>query len=113
MPRPGKKQSADPARNSAQFLSQSAGACVRSGHCCKAAPCPFGEWNEAKTQCAHLEGDRPGRYACGIYDRIVDEAGSAEFGPAFGAGCCQPMNTDRRVVHLERTGSIDSGAWPR
>ena len=112
MSRPGESQSADPEKNSAQFLSQSAGACVRSGHCCKQAPCPFGEWNEAKTQCAHLEGDRPGEYACGVHDEIQGQPG-ADLMPAFGAGCCSPLNTDRRVLHLKRTGSIDNEAWPR
>ena len=89
-----------------------AGPCVLSGFCCKQAPCPFGEWNQAETQCQHLEGDRPGRYSCGIHDQIIGQPG-AEFIPAFGGGCCSPLNSDRRVVQLELTGEIDSAAWPR
>lgn len=89
------------------------GECVRSGYCCKAAPCPFGKWNAAKTQCEHLKGPGLGRYSCGIYDEIILQPGSAEFGPAFGAGCCSPLNTDRRIVHLMTTGSIRNEDWPR
>lgn len=89
------------------------GACVRSGYCCKAAPCPFGKWNPERTQCAHLVGEGPGHYACGIYDEIVGQEASAEFGPAFGAGCCSPLNTDRRIVHLQRHGEIRNENWPR
>ena len=28
--------------------------CVRSGYCCKQAPCPFGEWDRDKNQCKYL-----------------------------------------------------------
>lgn len=69
--------------------------CLRSGYCCKKALCPFGEWNEDETACRFLEGDRPGEYSCGRYDWIVLQPG-ADFSPAFGAGCCSPLNTDRR-----------------
>jgi len=68
--------------------------CLRSGFCCKQAPCPFGKWNEAKTQCEYLVGDEPGGYECGIYDEIVQQPG-AELVPAFGAGCCSNLNSDR------------------
>jgi hypothetical protein len=34
---------------------------------------------------------------CGIYDQIIGQP-TAEFSPAFGAGCCSSMNTDRAVV---------------
>lgn len=88
------------------------GACVRSGFCCKSAPCPFGRWNYSLAQCEHLEGDRPGRYSCGIHDEIIGQPG-AEFVPAFGGGCCSPLNTDRRIVQLQEAGEIDSGSWPR
>jgi len=69
--------------------------CLRSGYCCKKALCPFGEWNEDETACRFLEGHRPGEYSCGRHDWIVLQPGS-EFSPAFGAGCCSPLNTDRR-----------------
>lgn len=86
--------------------------CVRSGFCCKQAPCPFGKWNQAETQCAHLVGDRIGRYACGIHDEILGQPGADDC-PAFGAGCCSPLNTDRRIHQLETSGEIDNGTWPR
>ena len=100
-------------RRTGDVPKEMSGACVRSGYCCKRSPCPFGRWNRAKTQCDYLEGDRPGRYACGIYDEIRDEAGGGDFGPAFGAGCCAPLNTDRRVVQLETAGEIRNEDWPR
>jgi len=68
--------------------------CVRSGYCCKVAPCPFGEWDAERGQCAHLIGDKPGRYSCGIYEYIEQQPG-ADVAPAFGAGCCSSLNTDR------------------
>ena len=70
-------------------------ACVRSGYCCKQAPCPFGVWDLDRQQCGYLEGDRPGGYACGRYLWILMQEG-AEISPAFGAGCCSPLNSDRR-----------------
>lgn len=68
--------------------------CVRSGYCCKQGPCPFGEWDEEKTQCKFLIGDEPGKYACGIFDEIKGKPG-AESAPAFGVGCCSGLNDDR------------------
>ncbi len=75
--------------------------CVRSGYCCKRAPCPFGEG----TPCVHLEGDGPGKYRCGIYDQIIGQPG-AEHAPAFGTGCCSGLNEDRREIlrRLEKDG---------
>ncbi len=86
--------------------------CVRSGFCCKQAPCPFGKWDEEKKQCAYLEGSVIGRYACGIYDEILGKPG-AELCPAFGEGCCSPLNTDRRIFHLMVNGEIRNEDWPR
>lgn len=72
--------------------------CVRSGFCCKKAPCPYGEWNAEKTQCKELVGDRPGEYACGIIDRIKTYPGW-EIVPAFGGGCSSTLfNPDRDAV---------------
>lgn len=71
--------------------------CVRSGYCCKVAPCPFGEWDAERKQCTHLIGNTPGSYACGIYDYIIKQPG-AEVSPAFGAGCCSPLNSDRKGI---------------
>ena len=86
--------------------------CMRSGFCCKQAPCPFGEWDAAKSQCRFLEGDTPGGYACGKYDEILGQQG-AELCPAFGAGCGSPLNTDRRIVQLLQTGRVRNEEWPR
>jgi hypothetical protein len=71
--------------------------CVRSGFCCKQAPCGFGKWNDAKTQCAHLEHGTDGRYVCAIVDDIMKDP-TWVVSPAFGAGCCSPMNLDRRQI---------------
>ena len=71
--------------------------CVRSGYCCKQAPCPFGKWDKAVNQCAYLEGDTPGNYSCGIYDEISSHPDAA-FSPAFGAGCSSTLNTDRVLL---------------
>ena len=72
--------------------------CVRSGFCCRTAPCPFGTWDAEAGQCEHLVGDRPGEYACGIHDQIKDLPG-AGISPAFGTGCCSPLfNRDRALV---------------
>lgn len=71
--------------------------CVRSGYCCKKAPCGFGDWNAEKTQCKHLETGTDGRYQCGIAAEIVKDP-TWVFSPAFGAGCCSPMNSDRQGI---------------
>ncbi len=78
----------------------SAKMCVRSGFCCKQAPCGFGEWNAAKTQCMHLGTGVDGRYQCGIAEEIVKDS-SWVVSPAFGAGCCSPMNSDRQRIIRE------------
>ena len=68
--------------------------CVRSGFCCKQGVCPFGTWDPAAHQCAHLIGDRPGNYECGIYEDIRRHE-SAVWSPAFGSGCSSTLNPDR------------------
>lgn len=68
--------------------------CLRSGYCCKRRPCSFGRWNSDETRCEHLAGDRPGEYACAIAAEIVRRPGW-EMEPAFGAGCCSSLNSDR------------------
>lgn len=79
-------------------------ACVRSGMCCKQAPCPFGESISSTDHgCKHLIVDETlapnvETYKCGIYDTIRSQRG-AEISPAFGAGCCQPLfNTNRNAI---------------
>ena len=71
--------------------------CVRSGFCCKQGTCPFGIWDQATHQCAHLIGDTVGEYACGIYDEIIKHP-DAVFSPAFGAGCSAALNSDRLLM---------------
>jgi len=71
--------------------------CVRSGFCCKQGTCPFGIWDRATHQCAHLIGDTVGEYACGIYDEIIKHP-DAVFSPAFGAGCSAALNSDRLLL---------------
>ena len=76
--------------------------CLRSGFCCKQAPCPFGKWDAGKHQCAFLEGDVPGNYRCGIYSEIVKDPRSG-MSPAFGAGCSSTLfNDDRTKVLLQQ-----------
>lgn len=82
--------------------------CVGSGMCCKKRPCSFGEPDETGG-CRFLvvwEGDDLPieRYRCGKFEEIKDQP-LANFEPAFGAGCCQPMFNERRseiLVHLRK-----------
>ena len=71
--------------------------CMRSGWCCKKAPCGFGMWTEDESQCTYLEGEKAGEYSCGKYDEIVAGApkNAAHISPAFGGGCCATLNDDR------------------
>jgi len=75
--------------------------CIRSGWCCKKAPCGFGEaTSPTDNSCLHLIGDKAGEYSCGKYDEIA--AGmpnnAAHISPAFGAGCCATLNDDRLAL---------------
>ena len=81
----------------ALVLNKMHSGCVRSGFCCKQSPCPFGEWDEQAKQCAFLEGDIPGGYACGKFDEIKDHPRAKE-SPAFGSGCCSGLNEDRLEI---------------
>jgi|3_EtaG_2_1085321.scaffolds.fasta_scaffold00267_27 hypothetical protein len=90
-------------------LYPSARPCVRSGFCCKQAPCGFGEWNASETACVHLAGDRPGQYACAIADRIKLDP-TWVVSPAFGAGCCSPRNLDRSRTDERRSHSDSDSA---
>jgi hypothetical protein len=74
--------------------------CVRSGFCCKKAPCAFGKWNHQKSQCDYLRVEKeisPGVeiHSCGIYNEIKDKPG-ADMNPAFGAGCCSSLFNENR-----------------
>ncbi len=85
--------------------------CVRSGYCCNERPCPFGRSDETrpghKQPCVYLEGDGPGAYKCGIADWILTQP-QWELSPAFGAGCCSTMNSDRRDVLKKLYAEIDA-----
>lgn len=75
--------------------------CIRSGYCCKQAPCGFGVWDADKHQCKHLQQDQAGQYECGIACEIVTQPGW-ELSPAFGSGCCSPLNGDRAIILRRR-----------
>lgn len=75
--------------------------CVRSGFCCKQAPCPYGAWNADKTACKELVGNKPGEYGCALYDYIKTQPGW-EVCPAFGMGCSSTLgNLARQQVLKE------------
>lgn len=90
--------------NDSSRLSQ----CVRSGFCCRRAPCPYGMWDDVLKQCVHLEQHEeiaPGTWtmACAKYEEILADPGS-EFSPAFGAGCSSSLfNEDRdRIIRAQQ-----------
>lgn len=81
-------------------------ACVRSGFCCKQAPCPFGEADETGA-CVHLKPDSEstaGQYLCARYDFIREQPG-ADVAPAFGTGCSSPLFNEDRDRVLVQLGS--------
>ena len=72
--------------------------CVRSGYCCKVAPCSFGEVTSPEnSSCRFLGGSKSGEHFCTKYDEIVSGSpeNGAEISPAFGSGCCSPFNSER------------------
>lgn len=80
-------------------------ACVRSGFCCKQAPCGFGKWNAEQTQCEYLGGEEIGEHFCKKYEEISKDP-TSEISPAFGAGCCSSLNSDRREVIRRLGGEV-------
>jgi hypothetical protein len=77
-------------------------ACLRSGACCKKAPCGFGQWNENQSQCAFLGKDETEQYTCLKYAEISQDPSSI-ISPAFGAGCCMPLgNTERDKIRADK-----------
>lgn len=77
-------------------------ACLRSGLCCKSAPCPFGFWDADRHQCIYLivekvEQGCP-RYTCLQYNyiRSLPTEAMADLSPAFGAGCCMTLYNEYR-----------------
>ncbi|PSV00979.1 hypothetical protein C9J27_02845 [Photobacterium kishitanii] len=76
-------------------------ACVRSGVCCKKAPCGYGIWNKTQDACEYLLSDDRGIHSCGKYEEISKDE-SAKFSPAFGYGCCMPLWNQEREDIIER-----------
>ena len=76
-------------------LEPGARACLRCGHCCRTGVCPFGAWDAERHACVHLTGDD----GCGRYEEITALPVAAWWAsPAFGAGCCSPLNPRRRAL---------------
>lgn len=74
--------------------------CINSGYCCKQMPCQFGEATSEKDRaCKFLEPADGGKFVCGIYEEIIGSPGWKN-SPAFGAGCCSPLNSDRLKLHV-------------
>lgn len=71
--------------------------CQRTGWCCEQAPCPFGRWDAVAKRCTELryEGTTA---VCSKFEEILalPPSAMADLAPAFGAGCCSPMNPKRR-----------------
>lgn len=78
-------------------------ACVKSGFCCTKAPCGYGEWNNDKSACAHLQPPNAiGQRDCGRYDWIKENVPDWEIYPAFGAGCCMPLGNTARAEIIKK-----------
>jgi hypothetical protein len=80
--------------------------CLRCGYCCKQGPCPFGT-ADTSGRCLYLVGSGPGNYKC-LIAKTISEAPGSEVLPAFGAGCCSPMNSDRKDLENEKARSSES-----
>lgn len=82
-------------------LYHGAKTCQRSGYCCEQAPCPFGSWDTAARRCTELAYDDAGLAVCRRYDEILAMPQAVWWlAPAFGAGCCSPLNPKRtRLSH--------------
>ncbi len=74
--------------------------CVGSGYCCKKAPCMLGvQLHGLVAPCPSLVfDDNKRRYMCG---EIVSARGERlellKRELAIGAGCCSPLNSDRKL----------------
>jgi hypothetical protein len=77
--------------------------CIGCSYCCKVRPCPFGEWGEERGCCSYLKEKDDGTYECGIYEEILALPQEQwYFAPAFGAGCCSALNSDRQDLIKKR-----------
>ena len=82
--------------------------CVQSGYCCRKAPCCFGAWDETKSQCKFLGENDDQTTFCMKYEEIMTKPGW-EVAPAFGAGCCSPMNDLRQLIIKKKREKKDEG----
>jgi len=77
--------------------------CVGCGYCCKKATCVIGQMHYKTpwlgTKCPGLYRAK-GRYWCAL-------AALNPEGLAIGAGCCCPLNTDRRAYGADRSRNRD------
>jgi len=81
--------------------------CIRSGFCCKQAPCGFGESVSLDNPaCKFLGGGSPGEHYCKKYDEIISgmPENGAHISPAFGEGCCSTLNPDRLLLLKKKGG---------
>ena len=74
--------------------------CIHCGFCCRQGPCGFGENKPNSKACIHLTPDN----LCSIYRKIKNHP-TADISPAFGAGCCSGLNSDRRALLIEKEES--------
>lgn len=73
--------------------------CCRCGYCCKTTGCGFGTWDPVAKRCTSLVEKPDGTYDCGKFDEIVSgQDENWRIAPAFGAGCCASLNSDRRAI---------------
>jgi len=71
--------------------------CVRCGYCCKKSTCPLGmQFGSTPENCEFLGGSRPGSYFCQIV--AGGTVHNARTMVAIGEGCCQPLNSDRKIA---------------
>jgi hypothetical protein len=76
--------------------------CLQCGFCCKQTHCGFGSWDAEKKQCTKLIDNGDGTYGCSRYEEIIAMDPSRwAVAPAFGAGCCAPINEDRERLRQE------------
>lgn len=82
-------------------LYPGASPCQRTGWCCEQGPCPFGTWDAAAHKCTELLYDSAGAASCRRYDEILALPQHVWWmAPAFGAGCCSPLNPRRKRTPL-------------
>ena len=80
--------------------------CLRSGFCCRQSSCGYAEYDYEKKQCSALVNNKDGTSGCGIYDEIIKDPMSVHC-PAFGSGCCSPINRDRDELRENVFGGVE------